>query len=90
MFVREQPMSRPELFEHFFRLDEVVLSTRGENGKHGDRHWSPVIDIPPGFFTKSGMKAVASPADLKWARSVAITRGLPVQPGKDQARKPKT
>lgn len=82
MFDREQPMNRAEVFEHFFGLDDVVLSTPAENGKHGDSHWSPVIDIPPHLFTKSGMKAVASPVDLEWAYSAAQARGVSVQPRK--------
>jgi hypothetical protein len=87
IFGCEQPMKRTDLFEHFFGLDEVVLSTPAENGKHGDRHWSTVIDIPPQYFTKSGMKAVASPTDLDWAYVVAKSRGLSVQPRKGPERK---
>lgn len=68
------------LFEHFFKLDEVVLALAEENGRHGDTHWSPVVEVPAAQFTRPGMKAVASDADLTWAPQALEGLGIRVSP----------
>lgn len=68
------------LFEHFFKLDEVVLALAEENGRHGDAHWSPVVEVPAAQFTRPGMKAVASDADLTWAAQALEHLGIRVTP----------
>lgn len=80
MFDVSTPLPQAKLFDDFFAQDEVVLATRGENGRHGDAHWSKVITVPHGIFSKPGMKAVATPEDLRWADAELARMGLQVPP----------
>ncbi|VTU43529.1 hypothetical protein H6P1_00496 (plasmid) [Variovorax sp. PBL-H6] len=80
MFVRAERMTPDELFKHFFELDEVVLATVKENGRHGITHWAEVIDVPVEYFTRTGMKAVATDEDLAWANGALRSRGIAVVP----------
>jgi hypothetical protein len=76
MFVRDQPFTEEQLFTHFFEMDKVVIATRPENGTQKALEGVAIHAIPVELFTKNGMKAVASPADLAWAISFAKEQGL--------------
>lgn len=40
-------LPREEQYDFFIEQDQVVLTTRAENGKHGTAHWSEVLPLPP-------------------------------------------
>lgn len=39
-------LPREEQYDFFIEQDQVVLTTRAENAKHGTGHWSEVLPLP--------------------------------------------
>jgi hypothetical protein len=59
---------RAKAFDFYTNADQTTLTTRAENGKHGDGHWSEVHPLPESvgvlkgyysvYFTKPQKKAL--------------------------------
>lgn len=75
-----EPMAQGRLFEYFFLHDAVVLATKAQNKKDGQKDWGPLYAIPAGLFSIPGMKAVAREDELKWANRILTDLNIAFKP----------
>ena len=68
-------MSKEEFIAFFRKHDKTVLTTTGENDRHGTRHWTTVYEVPSTDMFKGHQSVRASKDANAWAvRQLADTQ----------------